>query len=112
MIKFGMGNTLLTFVDKYYEYGGDLANNNNQDTRTVRFCLGMSKGWNNSIHTILKELRNKHGLTWLRISMSYHKFPNLREIFQGDLNRKETHGWNCISGFYGSTLQLQPCLKN
>jgi len=23
MIKFGMGNTLLTFVDKYYEYGGD-----------------------------------------------------------------------------------------
>jgi hypothetical protein len=24
MIKFGMGNTLLTFVDKYYEYSGDL----------------------------------------------------------------------------------------
>jgi hypothetical protein len=24
MIKFGMGNTLLTFVDKYYEFGGDL----------------------------------------------------------------------------------------
>jgi hypothetical protein len=24
MIKFGMGNTLLTFVDKYYEYGGYL----------------------------------------------------------------------------------------
>jgi hypothetical protein len=24
MIKFGMGNTPLTFVDKYYEYGGDL----------------------------------------------------------------------------------------
>ena len=23
MIKFGMGNTLLTFVDKYYEYGGE-----------------------------------------------------------------------------------------
>ena len=23
MIKFGMGNTLLTFMDKYYEYGGD-----------------------------------------------------------------------------------------
>lgn len=22
MIEFGMGNTLLTFVDKYYEYGG------------------------------------------------------------------------------------------
>jgi hypothetical protein len=24
MIKFGMGNTLFTFVNKYYEYGGDL----------------------------------------------------------------------------------------
>jgi hypothetical protein len=24
MIKFGMGNTLLTFVNKYYEYGGNL----------------------------------------------------------------------------------------
>jgi hypothetical protein len=24
MIKFGMGNNLLTFVDKYYKYGGDL----------------------------------------------------------------------------------------
>jgi hypothetical protein len=65
---------------------------NNQDTRTVRFCLGMSKGWNNPIHAILKELRNKHGLTWLRISMSYHKFSNLHEIFQGDLNRKLMDG--------------------
>jgi hypothetical protein len=24
MIKFGMGNTLLTFDNKYYEYGSDL----------------------------------------------------------------------------------------
>ena len=24
MIRFGMGNTLLTFVDKYYEYGGEV----------------------------------------------------------------------------------------
>jgi hypothetical protein len=24
MIKFGMGNTLLTFVNKYYEYGSNL----------------------------------------------------------------------------------------
>ena len=23
MIKFGVGNTLLTFQDKFYEYGGD-----------------------------------------------------------------------------------------
>jgi hypothetical protein len=37
----------------------------NQDTRTVRFCLGMSKWWNNPVHATLKELRNKHGHTWL-----------------------------------------------
>jgi hypothetical protein len=38
---------------------------NNQDTQTVQFCLGMSKWWNNPVHAILKELRNKHELTWL-----------------------------------------------
>jgi hypothetical protein len=31
------------------------AKKNNQDTRAVQFCLGMSKGWNNPIHAILKE---------------------------------------------------------
>jgi len=24
MVKFGMGNTLITFTDKYYEYGGEM----------------------------------------------------------------------------------------
>ncbi len=37
--------------------------------------------------------------------MSYHKFSNLR-------SKQETHGWNHISGLYGSTLQLQPCIKD
>jgi hypothetical protein len=36
-----------------------------KDMRTVRFCLGMSKWWNNPVHAILKELRNKHELMWL-----------------------------------------------
>jgi hypothetical protein len=72
--------------------GDEKAKKNNQDTRTVQFCLGMSKGWNNPIHAILKELRNKHELTWLHISMSYHKFSNLQEIFQGDLSRKLMDG--------------------
>jgi hypothetical protein len=61
---------------------------NNQDMRTVQFCLGMSKWWNDPVHAILKELRNKHELTWLRVTMSYHKFSNLREIFQGVLERR------------------------
>jgi hypothetical protein len=36
-----------------------------KNMRTVRFCLGMSKWWNDPVHAILKELRNKHELTWL-----------------------------------------------
>jgi hypothetical protein len=41
MIKFGMGNTLLTVVDKYYEYGGNL---DVEDTRglTIR---GYESAW-------------------------------------------------------------------
>jgi hypothetical protein len=65
---------------------------NNQDMRTVQFCLGMSKWWNNPVHTILKELRNKHELMWLRVTMSYHKFSNIREIFQRDQNQKLMDG--------------------
>jgi hypothetical protein len=28
---------------------------NNQDMRTVQFCLGMSKWWNDPVHVILQE---------------------------------------------------------
>ena len=64
--------------------------------RNTYFCIGVCDTWNlrNSfngtvpIHTILKWLRDKYDLKWLRISMSYHKFSNLGEIFQGDLNNK------------------------
>jgi len=44
-------------------------------------------------------------LTWLCVSMSYHRFPNMRELFQGDLNTKlncniisldfQNLPWNC-----------------
>jgi hypothetical protein len=48
----------------------------------------MSKHWGAPIHARIKELCNKYGLTWLRVSMSYHRFSNLRGIFQGDLTKK------------------------
>ena len=44
------------------------------------------------IRVLLTNLQNKYNLKWLRISMSYHKFPNLREIFQGDLASKLMEG--------------------
>ena len=34
----------------------------------------------------------KHGLKWLRLSMSYHKFPNMGENLQGDLKSKLMEG--------------------
>ena len=34
----------------------------------------------------------KHGLKWLRLSMSYHKFPNMGENLQGDLTSKLMEG--------------------
>ncbi len=74
--------------------------------RTVWFCLGMSKWWNNPVHAILKELRNKHELMWLWVTMSYHKFSNLREIFQGDLNQK------LMDGIISHDFMDRPCNCN
>ena len=58
--------------------------------RETFFCIGMSYVWKgkNSLPKKLKKLRNKHELKWLRISMSYHRFPNLGELLQGDLCSK------------------------
>jgi len=50
--------------------------------------VGVSKAWEEPIHKTLKALRDKFKLTWLRILMSYHKFPSFREVLRGDLNKK------------------------
>jgi len=39
-----------------------------------------------------KSIKDKFNLQWLRVSVSYYRFTNLREIFQGDLSRKLTVG--------------------
>jgi hypothetical protein len=53
----------------------------------VFVCLGFSKFWKTPIHVLLRRLRNKHNLLWLRVSMSYHSFNNLRELFLGHLKK-------------------------
>jgi hypothetical protein len=73
----------------------DKGKKNNQDTRAVQFnfCLGMSKWWDNWSMQSWKHCRtnmDSHG--YEAMSMSYHKFFNLREIFQGDLNQKVMDG--------------------
>ena len=37
---------------------------------------------------IIKKLRDNYNLKWLRVQMSYHRFPNLGQALQGDLNGK------------------------
>ena len=37
---------------------------------------------------MIKNLKEEYKLTWLRVSMSYHKFPNVKELFNGDLQNK------------------------
>ena len=61
------------------------------------FCIGMSDVWRGkkAVSTTLKKLRNKHGLRWMRILLSYHQFPNFRELLQGDLNTKLLKGITC-----------------
>ena len=55
--------------------------------------MGFSDYWKNPIHKILKKHRDKFpSLSWLRISISYHKFPNVREHLQGDLTTKLMEG--------------------
>jgi hypothetical protein len=56
-------------------------------SRAVFFCLGFSKFWKTPIHVLLRYLRSQHNLLWHRVSMSYHRFNNLRELFQGHLNK-------------------------
>jgi hypothetical protein len=69
-----------------------------QRNRSVYFCIGYSKLWKEPIHKILKKLRNKFDLKWLRILMSYHQFPNMREMLQGDLFLKKlTEGIKSIA---------------
>jgi hypothetical protein len=63
--------------------------------RQVFFCLGVS-GWHlNPVHVLLKRLRNQFNLKWLRISMSYHRFANLRQMYQRDKEAKLMDGIHC-----------------
>jgi GIY-YIG catalytic domain len=71
--------------------------------RTIFFCVGHSRAWKKPIHKIIKELKAALNLSWLRVSMSYHRFPNLREYFQRDLQQK------ILDGVISLDFQSLPC---
>ena len=61
--------------------------------RAIYFKIGFSNYWGKPIHKLIKDIKKKFpSLSWLRVSMSYHRFVNLRELFQGDLNAKISEG--------------------
>ena len=65
--------------------------------RAIYFKIGFTDFWRKPIHKVIKEIKAKFpSLSWLRISMSYHRFNNIRELFQGDLNSKLADGLNSL----------------
>ena len=56
--------------------------------RNMWVCIGYSRALTTPIHKLINNLKGQLGLQWVRVSMSYHRFPNLREIFQQDLTTK------------------------
>jgi len=53
------------------EVGKEKVTKAQQHARSVFLCVGHSKSWAVPIHKTLQCLREKHGLMWLRISMSH-----------------------------------------
>ena len=60
--------------------------------RYVYFCVGYSNIWDEPLHILIDKLKKEYNLTWLRFSMSYHRFPNVRELFSRDLTTKMMKG--------------------
>ena len=60
--------------------------------RNSYFFIGFSQLWREKIYSVIKKLQKSHGLQWLRVKMSYHRFPNIDEILQGDMIGKLKEG--------------------
>lgn len=53
----------------------------------------MSNFWRSkAIYMNLNELKRKHNIRWLHVSMSYHMFGNLQQLFQSNLRFKVMEG--------------------
>ena len=63
-----------------------------QFKRQTFFPVGCHFAFQKPIISILMDARNKHNVKYIRPTMSYHKFPNITELFQSDLNKKVMNG--------------------
>ena len=72
--------------------------------RAIYFKVGFSHYWRKPIHKMIRKVKSRFpSLKWLCVSMSYHRFSNLRELFQSDLNTK----LNC--NIISKDFQNLPC---
>jgi hypothetical protein len=72
--------------------------------RAIYFKVSFTDYWRKPIHVTIKRIKsNFPSLSWLRVSMAYSRFQNIRELFQGDLNAKLTRGITSLD------FQLLPC---
>jgi hypothetical protein len=72
--------------------------------RKVYFCIGYLTLWRHPLHKIiLTNLKKRHRLSWLRFSMYYHRFPNLRDVFQSHLSAK------MLENVVSEDLVTRPC---
>jgi len=70
----------------------------------IYFCVGYSKSWSTPIYKIIDWVKKKkYNLSWLRVGMSYHRYTNLREIFQEDMADK------LIRGVESKDFQIKGC---
>ena len=60
-----------------------------KDTRNIFFCIGKSNFWKTPIHQMIRNLIKKTPkLSWIRVNLFQHRFPNLGELYYGDLAGK------------------------
>ena len=57
-------------------------------SKRVFFIINHSPALTKPIHKIIHQAKQDLGLKWLKVSMAYSRFPNLRELFQRDLTHK------------------------
>ena len=56
--------------------------------RNIFFYIGYSDSWSSPIHQIISSIKSNFDLKWLQLKMLYHRFPNLQEMFNGDLQNE------------------------
>ena len=64
------------------------ASEQQERNKKVFFIINQSPALTKPIHKIINKAKQELDLKWLKVSMAYSKFSNLRELFQRDLTAK------------------------